>query len=100
VSKKEIIELEHNIAEWQRLLGMPSHIGKHSTNSLSVMMRCGVAFDDGVFAVWKGKRVQFEMRSHQVSIGRNSSTSEVDFDLELEGTTHRLSRKQVLDVVQ
>ena len=53
------------------------------------------AFDDGVFAVWKGKRVQFEMRSRQVTIGRNSSTSEMDFDLSLEGDTHRLSRKQV-----
>jgi len=53
------------------------------------------AFDDGVFAVWKGKRVQYEMKSRQVIIGRNSSNSQVDFDLLLEGMTHRVSRKQV-----
>ncbi|XP_065886535.1 microspherule protein 1-like [Dysidea avara] len=84
VAKKEIIQLEQNILEWQKVLGVPSHI----------------AFDDGVFAVWKGKRVQFEMRSRQVTIGRNSSTSEMDFDLSLEGDTHRLSRKQAVMAIK
>ena len=36
------------------------------------------------------------MKSNRVTIGRASSSNEVDFDLLLEGTSYRISRKQVI----
>lgn len=47
------------------------------------------------FAIWRGRNIQFEMKSHRVTIGRASSSNQVDFDLLLEGTSYRISRKQV-----
>lgn len=40
--------------------------------------------------------MQFEMKSNRVTIGRASSSNDVDFDLLLEGASYRISRKQVL----
>ena len=48
------------------------------------------------YAIWRGRCVQFEMKSKRVTIGRASSSSDVDFDLLLEGASYRISRKQVL----
>ena len=49
-----------------------------------------------VYAIWRGRHIQFEMKSKRVTIGRASSSTDVDFDLLLEGTSYRISRKQVL----
>lgn len=79
LAKREIIQLEQDIAERQQLLGIPS------TDDLG-----------DVYAIWRGRHVQFEMKSKRVTIGRTSSSNDVDFDLLLEGTSYRISRKQVL----
>ena len=36
------------------------------------------------------------MKSNKVTIGRASSSNDVDFDLLLEGASYRISRRQVL----
>lgn len=100
LAKREIIQLEQDILERQKMLGMAPNSGMMIINSTSIaysqfMVSDWTDFGDA-YAIWRGKHVQFEMKSNKVTIGRASSSSEVDFDLLLEGTSYRISRKQVL----
>ena len=52
-------------------------------------------FEPGVYAILKGRVVQFMMRMKEVTVGRSSASSQVTFDLSLEGPAYKVSRKQV-----
>ena len=52
-------------------------------------------FGAGVYAILKGKVVEFMMTSHSVTLGRNSAAGQVDFDLSLEAPAFKISRRQV-----
>ena len=54
-----------------------------------------VEFSSGVFAILKGKVVEFMMTSHSVTLGRSSAAGQVDFDLSLEAPAFKISRRQV-----
>lgn len=47
------------------------------------------------YAILKGKVVEFQMTSQAVTLGRNTTSSQVDFDLSLEAPAFKISRKQV-----
>jgi len=46
------------------------------------------------YAILKGKVVEFQMTSQAVTLGRNTTSSQVDFDLSLEAPAFKISRKQ------
>ena len=77
-AKKEILKLEKELPTWSELLDLPP-----SPN-----------FEEGVLAILKGRVVQFMMRSNEVTLGRNSETKQVTFDLSLEGPAFKISRHQ------
>ena len=52
-------------------------------------------FGPGVYAILKGKVVEFLMTSNSVTLGRNSAAGQVDFDLSLEAPAFKISRRQV-----
>ena len=43
----------------------------------------------------RGKVVEFQMTTRAVTLGRNTPSSQVDFDLSLEAPAFKISRKQV-----
>ena len=45
----------------------------------------------------RGKVVEFQMTSRAITLGRNTPSSQVDFDLSLEAPAFKISRKQVWD---
>lgn len=62
-----------------------------------IHVHCSSAeFGSGVYAILKGKVVEFMMTSHSVTLGRNSAAGQVDFDLSMEAPAFKISRKQVL----
>lgn len=77
-AKKEILKLEKELPTWSELLELPP----------------SPTFEEGVLAIFKGRVVQFMMRAHEVTIGRNSDTKQVTFDLSLEGPAFKISRHQ------
>ena len=52
-------------------------------------------FGQGVYAILKGKVVEFMMTSNSVTLGRNSAAGQVDFDLSMEAPSFKISRRQV-----
>ena len=56
---------------------------------------CVAEFGPDVYAVLKGKVVEFTMTSREVTLGRSSATARVDFDLSMEGPAFKISRRQV-----
>ena len=52
-------------------------------------------FGPGVYAILKGKVVEFMMTSESVTLGRNSTAGLVDFNLSLEAPAFKISRRQV-----
>jgi len=52
-------------------------------------------FSADEYAILKGKVVEFQMTSQAVTLGRNTTSSQVDFDLSLEAPAFKISRKQV-----
>jgi microspherule protein 1 len=77
-SKKEILKLEDDLPQWSELLDLPP----------------SPSFDEGVLAILKGRVVQYIMRTHEVTLGRNSGVKQVTFDLSLEGPAFKISRHQ------
>ena len=54
-------------------------------------------FGPDEYAILRGKVVEFQMTSQAVTLGRNTPSSQVDFDLSLEAPAFKISRKQVWD---
>ena len=82
-TKREIRQLENEIPKWQMLV-----------DSLT-----GVApsdFDNETYAVLRGRRVRYLMRSKEITLGRCTNDSTVDVNLSLEGPSSKISRKQAL----
>lgn len=77
-AKRDILKLEQELPVWCEMLDLPP----------------STAFDDGVFAILKGRVVQFMMRTHEVTVGRRSESKQVTFDLSLEGPAYKISRHQ------
>ncbi|CAI8050452.1 Microspherule protein 1 [Geodia barretti] len=77
--KREITRMEEEIPRWRTIIdtGAPPEFGA------------------GVYAILKGKVVEFMMTSHSVTLGRNSAAGQVDFDLSLEAPAFKISRRQV-----
>lgn len=70
---------------------------KGNLHIVFIHMHCSSAeFGSGVYAILKGKVVEFMMTSHSVTLGRNSAAGQVDFDLSMEAPAFKISRKQVL----
>jgi microspherule protein 1 len=76
--KREITRMEEEIPRWRTIIdtGAPPEFGA------------------GVYAILKGKVVEFMMTSHSVTLGRNSAAGQVDFDLSLEAPAFKISRRQ------
>ena len=77
-AKLEMRNLEEELPVWREILDL------HDIPQ----------FEPGVLAILKGRVVQFMMRTNEVSIGRSSATSQVTFDLSLEGPAFKISRTQ------
>lgn len=76
--KREIMRLEEELPGWKTII---------DTGALP-------EFSSGVYAILKGKVVEFMMTSHSVTLGRNSAAGQVDFDLSLEAPAFKISRRQ------
>lgn len=70
--------LETDLPVWQSLLDLPDI----------------PSFEPGVMAIFKGRVVQYMMRNNEVTMGRNSASGQVTFDLSLEGPAYKISRTQ------
>ena len=77
-AKMSIKKLEKDLPVWQELLNLPDI----------------PVFESGVIAILKGRVVQYMMRTNEVTLGRNSASSQVTFDLTLEGPAYKISRLQ------
>ena len=77
-AKTAIRKLENELPGWQELLQLPDI----------------PVFEPGVMAILKGRVVQYMMRTNVATLGRNSTTSQVTFDLSLEGPAYKISRTQ------
>ena len=63
-------------------------------SSLTCLL-CIIELGPDVYAILKGKVVEFTMTSREVTLGRSSATAKVDFDLSMEGPAFKISRRQV-----
>lgn len=77
-AKMEILKLEEEIPLWRTVVdtGSPPDFGPSD------------------YAILKGKVVEFRMTKRAVTLGRSTGSSEVDFDLSLEGPAFKISRRQ------
>ncbi|CAD5111271.1 DgyrCDS593 [Dimorphilus gyrociliatus] len=72
---------------------------KEEINKLQVLVDSVIGinpvdFDSQTWAVLKGRLVRYLMRSKEITIGRKTSDNSVDVDLNLEGPSHKISRRQ------
>lgn len=79
-AKREILQLEEELPKWRTIV---------DTGSTA-------EFGPDVYAILKGKVVEFTMTSREVTLGRSSATARVDFDLSMEGPAFKISRRQAV----
>lgn len=81
-NKKEIRNIENELDRWAVLVDSIAGIG-YSPD-----------FDNQTLAVLRGRVVRYLMRCKEISIGRSTKDFVVDIDLSLEGSAHKISRRQ------
>ncbi len=109
-SKQEIRDLEEELPQWRTILDTgnnPGGLGEKEGGREGrkaireegyippPLLTHTLEFGPDVYAILKGKVVDFLMTSREVVLGRGSPSSRVDFDLSMEAPAFKVSRRQV-----